>query len=149
MDPIDASHSWEWHGYRNSYIDIKGRLVQSVSGGAHWGGGLWISSVDHARMGLLISRQGHWGDVEVLPEHCLLPLFTPCRLNTNYGFLWWLNSNQRLFAGAGESSVFAFGAGANYVWIDPDCDLVVVVRWIDAGSMNEFTALVMGSIVSP
>ena len=54
-----------------------------------------------------------------------------------------------LFAGAGDSSVFAFGAGANYVWIDPDCDLVVVVRWIDAGSMNEFTALVMDSIVSP
>jgi hypothetical protein len=100
-------------------------------------------------MGLLISRQGHWGDVEVLPEHCLLPLFTPCRLNTNYGFLWWLNSNQSLFAGAGKSSVFAYGAGANYVWIDPDCDLVVVVRWIDAGSMNEFTALVMDSIVSP
>ena len=31
MDPIDASHSWEWHGYRNSYIEIKGRSVQSLS----------------------------------------------------------------------------------------------------------------------
>jgi hypothetical protein len=54
-----------------------------------------------------------------------------------------------LFAGAGKSSVFAYGAGANYVWIDPDYDLVVVVRWIDAGSMNDFTALVMESIVRP
>ncbi len=149
MDPIDASHSWEWHGYRNSYIEIKGRSVQSVSGGAHWGGGLWISSLDHARMGLLISRHGRWGNVEILPEHCLGPLFAPCPLNRNYGFLWWLNSNRSLFAGAGESSVFAYGAGANYVWIDPDYDLVVVVRWIDAGSMNDFTALVMDSIVRP
>ena len=149
MDPIGASHSWEWHGYRNSYVDIKGRSIQSVSGGAHWGGGLWISSLDHARMGLLIAQQGRWGNVEILPKHCLAPLFDPCPLNPNYGFLWWLNSNRGLFAGAGESSVFAYGAGANYVWIDLDYDLVVVVRWIDAGSMNDFTALVMESIVRP
>ena len=149
MDPIGASHSWEWHGYRNSYVEINGRSILSVSGGAHWGGGLWISSLDHARMGLLIARQGWWGDVEILPKHCLAPLFDPCPLNPNYGFFWWLNSNRELFTGAGESSVFAYGAGANYVWIDPDYDLVVVVRWINAGSMNDFTALVMNSITDP
>ena len=147
MDPIGASHSWEWHGYRNSYVEINDESIQSVSGGAHWGGGLWISSLDHARMGLLIARQGWWGDVEILPKHCLAPLFDPCPLNPNYGFFWWLNSNRELFTGAGESSVFAYGAGANYVWIDPDYDLVVVVRWINAGSMNDFTALVMNSLI--
>ena len=48
MDPIGASKTWEWHGYDNSWLDINGKRVQSVSGGAHWGGGLWISSLDHA-----------------------------------------------------------------------------------------------------
>ena len=100
-------------------------------------------------MGLLIARQGWWGDVEILPKQCLAPLFDPCPLNPNYGFFWWLNSNRELFTGAGESSVFAYGAGANYVWIDPDYDLVVVVRWINAGSMNDFTALVMNSMIDP
>src|ERR1700756_3529442 len=43
MDPIGASADWEWHGYRNSYIEIDGRRVQSVSGGGHWGGGVFTS----------------------------------------------------------------------------------------------------------
>ncbi|HJZ14981.1 MAG TPA: hypothetical protein VJ251_05970 [Stellaceae bacterium] len=37
MDPIGASPEWEWHGYRNSYVELDGRRVQSVSGGGHWG----------------------------------------------------------------------------------------------------------------
>src|SRR5258708_103819 len=28
MDPIGASDTWVWHGYRNSYVDIGGRRVQ-------------------------------------------------------------------------------------------------------------------------
>ena len=39
MDPIGASATWEWHGYENSYVDIDGTKMQSVSGGAHWGRG--------------------------------------------------------------------------------------------------------------
>ena len=42
MDPIGASETWEWHGYDNSWLNINGKKLQSVSGGAHWGGGLWI-----------------------------------------------------------------------------------------------------------
>jgi hypothetical protein len=33
-------------------------------------------------------------------------------------------------AGAPETSFFALGAGQNAVWVDPDHDLVAVVRWI-------------------
>ncbi len=49
MEPIGASSDWEWHGYRNSWVEIDGRLVQSVSGGGHWGGGVFISARDQAR----------------------------------------------------------------------------------------------------
>ena len=54
MDPIGASETWEWHGYDNSWLEINGKRMQSVSGGAHWGGGLWISSLDHSRVGQLM-----------------------------------------------------------------------------------------------
>ena len=38
--------------------DVDGRRVQSVSGGAHWGGGMLISARDQARLGLLMARRG-------------------------------------------------------------------------------------------
>ena len=60
MDPIGASDTWEWHGYRNSWVEIDGRRMPSVSGGAHWGGGLWISSRDHALFGSLMLQRGCW-----------------------------------------------------------------------------------------
>jgi hypothetical protein len=33
MHPIGASRDWEWVGYRNSWVEIDGRRIQSVSGG--------------------------------------------------------------------------------------------------------------------
>jgi hypothetical protein len=43
--------TWRWFGYDNSWVVLDGRLVQSVSGGAHWGGGMFISARDMARFG--------------------------------------------------------------------------------------------------
>ncbi len=53
MDPIGASPTWRWHGYDNSWVILDGRAVQSVSGGAHWGGGMLLSTFDQARFGRL------------------------------------------------------------------------------------------------
>jgi CubicO group peptidase (beta-lactamase class C family) len=49
MRPIGASSSWEWHGYRNSTVEIGGMRMESVSGGGHWGGGVFIHAEDQAR----------------------------------------------------------------------------------------------------
>ena len=46
MNRIDASSTWRWHGYKNSWVLIDGMKVQSVSGGGHWGGGMFISTRD-------------------------------------------------------------------------------------------------------
>ncbi|MFT7487544.1 MAG: CubicO group peptidase (beta-lactamase class C family), partial [Candidatus Paceibacteria bacterium] len=62
MDPIGASPSWRWNGYENSWVVIDGQRIQSVSGGGHWGGGMWINSFDHARFGYLFLREGLWQD---------------------------------------------------------------------------------------
>ena len=53
MDPIGASTTWRWYGYNNSWVELDGIRMQSVSGGGHSGGGLFINTEDHARFGLL------------------------------------------------------------------------------------------------
>src|SRR5690606_3463542 len=58
MGPIGASSTWQWHGYENSWITLDGQRVQAVSGGSHWGGGLFIHAYDLARFGLLTLRGG-------------------------------------------------------------------------------------------
>ncbi|HMJ86253.1 MAG TPA: serine hydrolase, partial [Vicinamibacterales bacterium] len=58
MNPIGASSTWRWYGYENSWVDLDGHKVQSVSGGGHWGGGMFINSYDMARFGYLFLRNG-------------------------------------------------------------------------------------------
>jgi CubicO group peptidase (beta-lactamase class C family) len=60
MDPIGASNTWKWVPYTNSYVELNGKLVPSVSGGTRWGGGMWIDSWDMARFGYLWLRNGAW-----------------------------------------------------------------------------------------
>ena len=70
----------------------------------------------------------------------------PCPINPQYGLLWWLNTGRAQFPGAPETAFAARGAGSNVIFIDPDHDLVAVVRWIDKASLPEFVRLLMGSI---
>jgi len=87
MDPIGASQDWEWHGYSTSWVELDGRRVQSVSGGSHWGGGMFISTRDHARMGLLVSRSGAWGGRRLLSPAWIVAMLTPSPCLANYGYL--------------------------------------------------------------
>lgn len=145
MDPIGAT-GWEWRGYRNSWVEIDGRPLESVSGGAHWGGGMFIPTESHARFGLLVQRRGLWGDRRLLPEAWLEALREPCPLNPVYGFLWWVNTERRLYPSAPPGSVFAIGLGTNLIWLDEDLDLVVVARWLARDHVDGFLAAVLRSL---
>ena len=146
MDPIGASGRWRWEPYRNSWVEIDGVRMPSVPGGSHWGGGLWIGSRDHARFGLLMLRRGQWEGQKLLSESWIDESRRPCPINPAYGFLWWLNTGRAAMPSAPESSFSARGAGSNVIWIDPDHDLVVVVRWIDRGHVEGFLRLVLESV---
>ena len=146
MDPIDASDTWQWHGYENSFVEIDGKRMQSVSGGAHWGGGLWISTLDHARVGLLMLNQGAWNGRQLISRDWVQRMTTPCPLNQNYGLMWWLNAIGEQAPAAPRSSFFAKGVGSNIVWVDPDHDMVTVVRWIEKEQFPAFAAKVMEAI---
>jgi hypothetical protein len=147
MDPIGASRDWEWRGYRNSVVEIDGRAIESVAGGGHWGGGMFISSFDHARLALLVQRRGRWNDREVLPEAWIAQMTTPSAANPAYGFLWWLNTGRQLFPSASPGSVFALGGGQHVLWIDDTHDLLMVARWVDRRSCDGVIAKVLASIV--
>ncbi len=133
MDPIGASATWEWHGYDNhSVVNIDGLVTESVSGGAHWGGGLWISTLDHARFGLLHLNRGRWGGRQIISERWIHMMTVPCELNVQYGYMWWLNTGHvRYGRHASESTFAASGAGGNCVVVDPGKNLVVVTRWCE------------------
>jgi CubicO group peptidase (beta-lactamase class C family) len=146
MDPIGASGTWEWHGYRNSYVEIDGQRMQSVSGGSHWGGGMFIHAQDQARIGLLLLRGGVWNGRRILSEDWIARMRVPCPLYPQYGYLWWLNTGRALFPSASEASYSASGAGGNLTWIDPENDLVAVLRWIDPAARDGFMKLVMGAV---
>lgn len=147
MDPIGASETWRWHGYENSWVDLgNGRKAQSVPGGAHWGGGIFISALDHARLGLLIGRQGEWGGRQLLSKAYIAEMLAPSATNPDYGFLWWLNRGNARYPAATERSVFALGAGSNIIWVEPENDLVVVGRWADQTKFNTFFGHVMGAL---
>lgn len=146
MNPIGASGTWRWHGYRTSSVTVGGRAIESVSGGSHWGGGLEIHAEDQLRIGLLLLNRGWWGGVRVLPESWVAKSLVPCALNPNYGLLWWLNTRTGRYPSAPEGSFFASGAGGNITWIDPGSGIVAVLRWIDPAAVDQFIRLTMAGL---
>ena len=139
MDPIGASDTWRWFGYENSFVVLDGAIVQSVSGGGHWGGGLFINAYDMGRFGYLTLRRGKWKDRQLISDalgrdganadagradlrlHELVP-----------------QHRQRLLPSAPASAFVHIGNGANMIYVDPDHDMVAVVRWIDGSAMDGF-----------
>ncbi|WP_339855550.1 serine hydrolase [uncultured Nisaea sp.] len=146
MDPIGASTDWEWHGYENSWVDIDGKKIQSVSGGSHWGGGMFISSRDQARTGLLMARGGAWNGKQLISGNYIGQATTPCPINADYGYLWWLNGAGGSAPSAPRTSYFAKGKGSNVIWVDPELDMVAVVRWIERDAFDGFCGAVMKAV---
>ncbi len=131
MDPIGASNTWRWYGYENSWVTLDGLRVQSVSGGGHWGGGMWLSARDQARFGYFTLRQGEWNGKQLLPSEWFDMATTPTKAQPGYGFMnYYLNTGRKSMPSAPESAYSHRGAGTNMIYVDRENDLVVVARWI-------------------
>jgi CubicO group peptidase (beta-lactamase class C family) len=129
MEPIGASDSWRWYGYDNSWVELDGRRMPSVSGGGHWGGGMQISARDHARFGYLFLRNGKWRSRQLISEQWIAQATSPTDVRPDYGYLWWLNSAPSRHKMAPASVFWAAGNGGNYVFIDRHNDLLIVLQW--------------------
>jgi CubicO group peptidase (beta-lactamase class C family) len=146
MQPIGASDLWRWLGYDHADVEIAGRRMQSVPGGSHWGAGVSIDSIDQARVGQLLLADGKSNGREVVSAAWMARMRAPCPIAPFYGYLVWLNHARRLFPSVPASSYFAIGAGSSITWIEPERRMVLVVRWIDAGSADEFFGRVVRAL---
>lgn len=139
MDKIGASTTWRWHGYEHAWTEIDGLQMKSVTGGGHSGAGIFISTEDMARFGLLFLNQGKWIDQQIISEEWIQKAIEPSTPNVNYGYMWWLNKKgNRHWEGLSENIFYAAGFGGNFILIDKKNDLVVVTRWLEPNKIEEF-----------
>jgi len=148
MEPIGASSTWRWYGYENSWVEVDGKKVQSVSGGGHWGGGMFINSYDMARFGYLFARNGKWKDKQIVSEKWMQMARTPGPDNQTYGYAnWYLNTGRKPLPAAPETAVRFVGNGSNIIYIDFDNDIVAVFRWIrNDRELNKVIEKLMASL---
>ncbi|MBS1661724.1 MAG: serine hydrolase [Bacteroidetes bacterium] len=147
MDPIGASTTWRWNGYRNSWIVLDGAPVQSVSGGGHWGGGMFINAYDMARFGLLTLHRGNWNGKQLISEAWVKQSLTPTGAQPTYGYMnWFLNTDKKLMPNAPATSFVHIGNGANLIYVDPEHDLVAVIRWIESNAMDPMVKHILDAL---
>ncbi|HSI74658.1 MAG TPA: serine hydrolase [Lunatimonas sp.] len=147
MDKIGASPTWRWTGYENSYIVLDGQVVQSVSGGSHWGGGMFINAYDQARFGYLTLRNGKWKNEQLISSDWISKSKTPTAVQTGYGFMnYFLNTDRKEIPAAPESAFFHIGAGTNMIYVDDEHDLVIVARWIKNSEKAKLVELILEAL---
>lgn len=138
MDPIGASTTWRWTGYQNAWITLDGQAVQSVSGGGHWGGGMFINAYDMARFGLLTLHEGNWNGRQLISKQWVKQALTPTPVKTDYGYMnWFLNTGRKMLPSAPATAFMHLGNGNNVIYVDPEHDLVIVLRWITQKGVDD------------
>ena len=150
MEPIGASNTWRWFGYETSWLEMDGRAVQSVSGGGHWGGGMFISARDQARFGLLTLHRGRWNGRQLLSGEWVSQALTPTTVEPTYGFMnWFVNTDRKLLPSAPASAFMHLGNGTNMIYVDPENELVIVARWIRRDALDGLVQRALASLQQP
>jgi CubicO group peptidase (beta-lactamase class C family) len=142
MDPIGASTTWRWYGYDNSFVNVDGQMIESVSGGGHFGGGIFINTLDQARFGLLFLRKGKWKSKQIISEQWVNSVGQPSAANKSYGLMWWTNQENQL-KDVSKNIYYANGFGGNFIIVDNEHELVIVARWLEPNKLSEFVQIVI------
>ena len=144
--PCACGDLFRWEGYEQGLSLVNGKTMMSVPGGSHWGGGVSISAMDQARIGLMLMRHGRSDNgQQVISQRWIEAMQEPCEVAPFYGYLVWLNQQGSLFKSAPKSSWFALGAGSSVTWVDQTLELVVIMRWIDAAKTNDCIDMIMSA----
>ena len=147
MDPIGASTTWRWFGYDKAWVTLDGMKMKSVTGGGHSGGGMFVSTMDQARFGLLFLRDGRWREKQIISNNWIKLATQSSPANSSYGYMWWLNRGDRKWQDVDDGDIFyAAGFGGNFIVIDKANDLLIVTRWLEPKHIGEMVALVRNAI---
>ena len=106
-------------------------IVSPFDSVPHTGGGLNLRTIDLARIGYLVLRNGRWNNAQVvsadwLRESTRTYSTNPYQLGgygTEYGYLWWLMT----VPGSTEKMIAASGNMNQWLFVVPRLDLVVAV----------------------
>jgi CubicO group peptidase (beta-lactamase class C family) len=100
-----------------------------------------------ARLGLLWLNQGRWGDQQLVAKEYIRAA-TSARFpqaNTDYGYLWWLNTTDSATPTNGYQ---ARGGNGQLIIVVPDEDIVVVTMGNTLGLSDDATRNVWQAILS-
>ena len=96
-------------------------------------GNLYLSTLDFAKLGVLVSNKGKWGEKQIIqPEyierliiHQAFDLTDYWFLTDSYGMLWY--KATRTFNGRTFEYLFASGNGGNHLVVIPDENIVIAL----------------------
>jgi CubicO group peptidase (beta-lactamase class C family) len=99
---------------------------------------------DLARFALLYLRKGRWQDRQIVPAHWVEESAQAYshddELGLGYGYMWWTLKGDTQWEGVPSHVYYAAGFGGNYIVVDDENDLVVVLRWTDGARLGEIMA---------
>jgi CubicO group peptidase (beta-lactamase class C family) len=108
---------------------------------------MFINAYDMARFGLLTLHRGNWNGIQLIPEKWVSQALTPTTAQPTYGYMnWFLNTGRKLLPSAPAGAFVHLGNGTNFIYVDPEHELVVVVRWIENASMDGMVKKILESI---
>jgi CubicO group peptidase (beta-lactamase class C family) len=111
---------------------------------------MFLTARDQARLGLLDLSKGIWDGKTILSDKWVAMATTPTGPNPGYGFCnRYLNTGKKMYLDARADSIAFHGDGANVIFIDPQHDIVAVVRWIDGAKMRDFVRLLVEATGEP
>jgi len=122
-------------------------------------GNLYITTLDFARIGLLVLNKGRWQGKQIISPSWITPLFqkqidiTDDRFATGYSYFWYLGSKD--VNGHKIEYAYASGNGGNTMFVVPSHNLVVCLtsgaygqRYGGQRSQNIFTSILQALILN-
>jgi CubicO group peptidase (beta-lactamase class C family) len=98
---------------------------------------MFINAYDMARFGLLTLHKGKWNGQQLLSEQWIKQATTPTPVQPTYGYMnFFLNPDHKFLPSAPVTAFVHIGNGTNLVYVDPEHELVMVVRWLDNKAMD-------------
>lgn len=96
-------------------------------------GTLFLSTLDFAKLGVLVANEGKWGQKQIIPEDYIEKLISTKSFDLSkywslfdkYGMLWY--KNQETINGKQIDYLWASGNGGNHLIIVPEQELVIAL----------------------
>jgi CubicO group peptidase (beta-lactamase class C family) len=83
-----------------------------------------------------------WNGKKIISPEWIDKSLTPSPANSHYGYLWWLQDEENSWEGVPNHVYYAAGFGGNFIVVDEENDLVIVLRWIDGSKIGDFVSKV-------